>query len=53
MVGKGLGANRNEGLPAVLRDKLIRLHRKTKGYSKSVTMPRDSIALVCLSLKLF
>ena len=52
VVGKGLEANRNEGLHSVLRDKLNRLHRRTKGYSKSVTMLRDSIALVCLRLGL-
>ena len=52
MAGKGLEANRNEGLHSVLRDKLNRLHRRTKGYSKSVTMLRDSIALVCLRLGL-
>ena len=34
----------NEGLNSVLRGKLNRLHRRTKGYSKSVTMLRDSIA---------
>ena len=52
MVGKGLEANRNEGSHSVLRDKLNRLHRKTRGYSKSVAMLRDSIALVCLRLDL-
>ena len=35
-----------------MRDKLNRLDRGTKGYSKSVTMLRDSIALVCLRLDL-
>ncbi|MYC35964.1 MAG: IS1 family transposase [Chloroflexi bacterium] len=50
VAGKGLEANRNEGLHSVLLDKLNRLHRRTKGYSKSVTMLRDSIALVCLRL---
>ena len=52
VAGKGLEANRNEGLHSVLRDKLNRLHRRTKGYSKSVTLLRDSIALVCLRLGL-
>ncbi len=52
VVGKGLEANRNEGLHSVLRDNLNRLHRRTKGYSKSVTLLRDSIALVCLRLGL-
>ena len=36
----------------LLRDKLNRLHRRTKGYGKSVAMLRDFTALVCLSLKL-
>ena len=52
VAGKGLEANGNEGLHPVLRDKLNRLHRRTKGYSKSVTLLRDSIALVCLRLGL-
>ena len=52
VVGKGLEANRNEGLPSVLRDKLNRLRRRTKGYSKSAVMLRDSIALVCQRLGL-
>ena len=52
VVGEGLEANRNEGLHSVLRDKLNRLHRKTKGCSKRVTMLRNSIALVCLCLGL-
>ena len=50
--GKGGAVNRNEGLHSQWRDKLKRLQRKTKGYSKSVTMLRDSIALVCLRLGL-
>ena len=48
VVGKGLEANRNEGLHSVLRGKLNRLVRRTKGYSKSEAMLRDSVALVCL-----
>ena len=48
VVGKGLEANRNEGLHSVLRGKLNRLIRRTKGYSKSEAMLRDSIALLCL-----
>ena len=32
----------------MLRDKLNRLIRRTKGYSKSEDMLRDSIVLVCL-----
>ena len=51
-VGKGGEVNRNEGLHSRLRDKLIRLHRRTKGYSKSAAMLSDSITLVCVSLKL-
>ena len=51
-VGKGMEANRNEGLHSRLRDKLNRLARRTKGYTKSVPMLRDSIALVCLRLGL-
>ena len=53
LVGKGGAVNWNEGLNSRLRDKLKRLQRKTKGYSKSVTMLRDSIALVCFRLNLF
>ena len=45
--------NWNEGLHSRLRDKLKRLQRKTKGYSKSVLLLRDSIALVCFRLGLF
>ena len=44
VTGKGSEVNWNEGVHSVLRDKLNRLHRRTKGYSKSVTMLRDSIA---------
>ena len=51
-VGKGGAVNRNEGLHSRLRDRMNRLHRKTKGYSKSVAMLSDSIALVCLKLGL-
>ena len=51
-VGKGTEVNRNEGLHSRLMDKLNRLHRHTKGYSKSAAMLSDSIAPVCLSLKL-
>ncbi len=49
-VGKYGAVNRNEGQRSVLRGKLSRLVRKTKGYSKSMRMLRDSIALVCLRL---
>ena len=40
--------NRNEGLHSVLRGKLNRLVRKTKGYSKSVDMLSGSLALLWL-----
>ena len=49
VIGKGGG---NEGMHSRLRDKINRLHRKTKGYSKSVAMLSGSIALVCLKLGL-
>ncbi len=52
VVGKGGAVNWNEGLHSRLRDKLKRLQRKTKGYSKNATMLGDSIALVCLRLDL-
>ena len=44
-VGKGGEVNRNEGLHSVLRSKLNRLVRKTKGYSKSVEMLSASLAM--------
>ena len=44
--------NWNEGLHSRWRDKLNRLHRKTKGYSKSTLMLGDSIALATLRLNL-
>ena len=47
-VGKGGEVNRNEGLHSVLRGKLNRLARKTKGYSKSLEMLTGSLALVWL-----
>ena len=50
--GKGGEVNRNEGTHSRLRDRLRRLQRRTKGYSKSVAMLRDSIALVYLKLGL-
>ncbi len=53
VVGKGGAVNWNEGLHSRLRGKLNRLIRRTKGYSKSVNMLRDSIALVCLRMNLF
>ena len=48
VIGKGLEANRNEGRHSALRDKLNRLHRGTKGYSKSEEALRGSVALICL-----
>ena len=51
-VRNGSEVNRNEALRSRLRDKLNRLHRRTKGYSKSMAMLSDSIALVCLKLGL-
>ena len=42
--------NWNEGRHSVLRDRLKRLSRKTKGYSKSKLMLKASLALVCLYL---
>jgi len=48
VVGKGSEVNRNEGLHSVLRGKLNRLVRRTKGYSKSVEMLSGSLAMVWL-----
>ena len=50
--GKGGAVNWNEGLHFRWRDPLKRLQRQTKGYTKSLTMLRDSLALVCLRLGL-
>ena len=46
MVGKGSEVNRNEGLHSVLRGKLNRLVRKTKGYSENEVMLSGSLALI-------
>ena len=51
-IGRVLGystqaVNWNEGLHSVWRDKLNRLARRTKGYTKSVEMLAHSLALVC------
>ena len=46
--GKGGAVNGNEGLPSRWRDSLKRLQRQTKGYTKSLTMRRNSLAWVCL-----
>ena len=49
---KGVNAkaktNRNEAKHSVLRDKLARLRRKTKAYSKSLLMLCGSIALLVI-----
>lgn len=41
---RGKQANWNERLHSVLRDNLNRLHSRIRGYRKSVTLLRDSIA---------
>ena len=46
MAGKGSEVNRNEGLHSVLRGKLNRLVRRTKGYSKSVDALVGALAMV-------
>ena len=45
-VGKGGAVNWNEGLHSWCRGKLNRLHRRTKGYTKSVAMLASSLAMV-------
>ena len=50
--GKGSEVNRNEGTHSQSRDRLRRLQRRTKGYSKSLTMLAGSIAWVCFDLGL-
>ena len=45
-VGKGGAVNWNEGLHSWCRGKLNRLHRRTKGYTKSVAMLGYSLAMV-------
>ena len=52
VAGKGREVNRNEGVHSQLRDRLRRLQRKTKGYTKSLALLRDSVALVYLKLGL-
>ena len=47
-IGKGPETNRNEATHGVLRRKLNRLARRTQGYSKSLAMLVDSLALVWL-----
>lgn len=50
MVGKGGETNWNEGMHSVLRGRLSRLGRRTKGYSKREDMLGDSVTLVWLQL---
>ena len=45
--GKGGPVNWNEGLHSVLRSKLNRLVRRTKGYTKSIETLVYSVALAC------
>lgn len=45
-IGKGKKTNRNETLHSLLRDRLARLKRQTKAYTRSPTMLAYSIALV-------
>ena len=47
-VGKGPETNRNTATHGALRRKLNRLARRTQGYSKSLAMLVDSLALVWL-----
>ncbi len=52
-LGKYGAVNWNEGLHSMLRGKLNRLVRRTKGYTKSVDMLVSLLALVfCAKLKL-
>ena len=48
VVGQGSAVHRNEGLHAVLRLKLHRLVRRTKGYSQSAEMLEGLRSLVWL-----
>ena len=53
VVGKYGAVSRNRGLHSMLRGKLNRLVRRTKGCAKSVDMPVNLLALVfCDKLKL-
>ena len=53
VVGKRGAVNWNAGLHSMLRGKLNRLVRRTKGYAKSVDMSVNPLALVfCDKLKL-
>ena len=51
-MGKGSAVNRNEGMHSRLRDRLRRLQRRAKGYTKSLAMLTGSIAWACLDLGL-
>ena len=58
VVGKGRKANRNEGLHSVLRSKLNRLVRKTKGLPRTAIRgllkePGDAARFHCISLLAF
>ena len=48
VVGKGSEVNRNEGLHSMLRSKLNRLVRRTKGYTKSLDMLSGPLCMVWL-----
>jgi IS1 family transposase len=48
VVGKGGPVNRSEGVHSMLRDRLHRLRRRTKGYTKSLSMLTASIAMICV-----
>ena len=52
VVGRGSEVNRNEGLHSMLRGKLNRLVRRTKGYTKSVQMLAGSLSLVWIRERL-
>ncbi|MBM3215891.1 IS1 family transposase [Candidatus Poribacteria bacterium] len=49
-VGKDGPVNRNEGIHSILRDRLCRLRRRTKGYTKESWWLRASLAMICLHL---
>jgi len=49
-VGKGGKVNRNEGVHSILRDRLYRLSRATKGYTKSLPMLTASVAMIILHM---
>ncbi|GAB6071682.1 hypothetical protein JCM14244_00590 [Venenivibrio stagnispumantis] len=45
-ISKFRKSNRNKGLHSKLRDRLKRLQRKTKGYSKNINALRYALAIV-------